>query len=44
MIRPVSGDSYQHRLVSVSGDTFLIIAADTGLASVDRGAISRWYR
>jgi hypothetical protein len=42
----VSGDTHQYRLVSVSGDTFLSIAANTGLASVGHGAISRrdWYR
>jgi hypothetical protein len=39
----VSGDTYQYRLVSVSGDTFLNTAADTGLASVDH-AISRHYK
>jgi hypothetical protein len=37
----VSGDTRQYRLVSVSGDIFLSIAADTGLASVDHGAKSR---
>jgi hypothetical protein len=41
--KPVSGmrDTHQYQLVSVSGDTFLSIAADTGLASVSHGAISR---
>jgi hypothetical protein len=37
----VSGDTHQYRLVSVSGDTFLSIAADTGSASVGHGATSR---
>jgi hypothetical protein len=37
----VSGDTHQYRLVLVSGDTFLSIAADTGLASVGHGAVSR---
>jgi hypothetical protein len=41
---PVSGDSCQYRLVPASGDTFLSIAAVTGLASVGHGAISRRYR
>jgi hypothetical protein len=42
-VRPirVSGDTRQYRLISVSGDTKKSIAADTGLASVGRGAISR---
>jgi hypothetical protein len=39
----VSGDTRQYRLVSVSGDTFLSIAADTGLASVNH-AVSRRYK
>jgi hypothetical protein len=38
---PVLGDSHQHRRVSASGDTFLSIVADTGLASVGHGAVSR---
>jgi hypothetical protein len=37
----VSGNTRQYRLVSVSGDTFLSIATDTGLASVGHGAINR---
>jgi hypothetical protein len=37
----VSGDTHQYRLVSVSGDTFLSIAADTSLVSVGHGAIIR---
>jgi hypothetical protein len=38
---PVSGDTHQYRLVLVSRDTFVSIAADTGLVSVGHGAISR---
>jgi hypothetical protein len=38
---PVLGDIHHYQLVSVSGDTLLSIAADTGLPSVGHGAISR---
>jgi hypothetical protein len=38
------GHGYPNWLVSVLGNTFLGITANTGLASVCRGAISRWYR
>jgi hypothetical protein len=37
----VSSDTHQYRLVLVSGDTFLGIAADTSVASAGRGAVTR---